>query len=381
MDDQKRNFNRNFQMIKSEIINITTPVCLFQFAWLVEPDTKFDASGIWQVECLIHPDDATEVEEQLSGLLERWKAQLKSANPNKKFKLASLPWEFTDVDGKPYFKVKTKMKGGGIRADGTQWKQRPPVLFNADGSPMTEEQKEKVNKCGPGTTGQVNMRCSGWETAAFGVGIRQARTVDIGKIMKTCGYDWLFIDLEHNSMDIDMATQISMAAQDTGITPIVRVPDFAHHHATRVLDCGSQGIVFPHVDDKETAERLVSNCLFPPKGHRSMTGLLPQLDFKKYPVGEVSKIINDDIIIVVMLETPKAIFNVEEIASVPGIDVLLVGTNDLCMEMGIPGEFNHNDVKEAYKKVIQACNNNNILPGMGGVYDCLLYTSPSPRDS
>ena len=106
---------------------------------------------------------------------------------------------------------------------------------------------------------------------SFGVGIRQARTVDIGKIMKTCGYDWLFIDLEHNSMDIDMATQISMAAQDTGITPIVRVPDFAHHHATRVLDCGSQGIVFPHVDDKETAERLVSNCLFPPKGHRSMT--------------------------------------------------------------------------------------------------------------
>ena len=117
---------------------------------------------------------------------------------------------------------------------------------------------------------------------SFGVGIRQARTVDIGKIMKTCGYDWLFIDLEHNSMDIDMATQISMAAQDTGITPIVRVPDFAHHHATRVLDCGSQGIVFPHVDDKATAERLVSNCLFPPKGHRSMTGLLPQLDFKKY---------------------------------------------------------------------------------------------------
>ena len=55
-----------------------------------------------------------------------------------------------------------------------------------------------------------------------------------------------------------------------------------------------------------------------------MTGLLPQLDFKKYPVGEVSKIINDDIIIVVMLETPKAINNVEEIASVPGIDVLLV---------------------------------------------------------
>ena len=172
MDDLKRTHNRNFQMIKSEILNITTPVCLFQFAWLVEPDTKFDASGIWQVECLIDPEKAQETEEQLSGLLERWKGQLKMANPSKKFKLAPLPWEFTEVDGQPYFKVKTKMKGGGVRADGSQWKQRPPVLFNADGSPMSEDQKERVNKCGPGTTGQVNMRCSGWETAAFGVGIK-----------------------------------------------------------------------------------------------------------------------------------------------------------------------------------------------------------------
>ena len=204
---------------------------------------------------------------------------------------------------------------------------------------------------------------------SLGVGIRQSRTVDIAKIMKTCGYDWLFIDLEHNSMDIDIATQISVAAQDTGITPIVRVPGFEHYHATRVLDCGAQGIVFPHVDDKKTAEKLVSNCLFPPKGHRSMTGLLPQLDFKKYPVGEVSKIINDDIIIVVMLETPLAIKNVEEIASVSGIDVLLIGTNDLCMEMGIPGQFDHERIKMAYKAVIEACDKNNILPGMGGVYN------------
>ena len=113
----------------------------------------------------------------------------------------------------------------------------------------------------------------------LGVGLRQSRTVDIGKIMATCDYDWLFIDMEHNSMDIDIASQISVAAQDAGITPIVRVPDFAHHHATRVLDCGAMGIVFPHVENAKTAEKLVSFCLFPPKGHRSMTGLLPQLDF------------------------------------------------------------------------------------------------------
>ena len=88
----------------------------------------------------------------------------------------------------------------------------------------------------------------------LGVGLRQSRTVDIGKIMATCGYDWLFIDMEHNSMDIDIASQISVAAQDAGITPIVRVPDFAHHHATRVLDCGAMGVVFPHVDNADIAK-------------------------------------------------------------------------------------------------------------------------------
>ena len=171
-DDFKRNYKRNFQMAKSEIVNITTPVCLFQFAWLVEPDTKFDASGIWQVECLIEPEKAAQTEQQLTDLLDRWKAQLKAEAPSKKFKLAPLPWSYEEINNTPYFRIKTKMKGGGVRADGTQWKQRPPVLYNAQGKPMSEDERQKVNKCGPGTTGQVNMRCSGWETAAFGVGIK-----------------------------------------------------------------------------------------------------------------------------------------------------------------------------------------------------------------
>jgi len=203
----------------------------------------------------------------------------------------------------------------------------------------------------------------------LGVGLRQTRTADIGKIMSTCGYDWLFIDMEHNSMDIDIASQISVAAQDAGITPIVRVPDFAHHHATRVLDCGAMGIVFPHVDDATTAQRLVSNCLYPPNGHRSMTGVLPQLDFKQKPIAEVAKLINDNMLIVIMLESPEAISNVDSIAAVEGVDVILIGTNDLCMEMGIPGDYNNPKVKEAYSKVIEACKKYGKTPGMGGVYN------------
>ena len=203
----------------------------------------------------------------------------------------------------------------------------------------------------------------------LGVGLRQSRTVDIGKIMATSGYDWLFIDMEHNSMDIDIASQISVAAQDAGITPIVRVPDFAHHHATRVLDCGAMGVVFPHVENADIAKKLVSYCLYPPKGHRSMTGVLPQLDFKQQPIADVASIINKNMLIVIMLESPEAIDNVDSIAAVDGVDVILIGTNDLCMEMGIPGDYSNPKVKDSYIKVIEACKKYGKTPGMGGVYN------------
>lgn len=202
----------------------------------------------------------------------------------------------------------------------------------------------------------------------LGVGLRNARTVDIAKAMKTAGFDWLFIDLEHSTMDVDTAAQISVAAQDAGITPVVRVPGLAHHHATRVLDGGAQGIVVPHVDDAETAAQMVQNVRYPPVGHRSITGALPQLDFASHPSGEVAKAVNEATLLVLMLESPGAIDRVDEIAAVPGYDALLIGTNDLTMEMGIPGQVDHPDVVDAYRRVIAACKAHGKHPGMGGVY-------------
>ncbi len=204
---------------------------------------------------------------------------------------------------------------------------------------------------------------------AVGIGLRQARTVDVAKAMKTAGFDWLFVDCEHNAMTVDTAVQISVAAQATGITPVVRVPGFEHHHATRALDGGAQGIVVPHVDTAEVAAQMVSNCRYPPVGHRSVTGALPQLDFQTIPMGEATRAINDATLLVIMLETPQAIDNVERIAAIDGIDSLLIGTNDLCMEMGIPGQVGDPKVAAAYERVIAACRANGLHPGMGGVYD------------
>ncbi len=200
------------------------------------------------------------------------------------------------------------------------------------------------------------------------MGIRTARTVDIAKMMKTSGFDWLLIDLEHGPMSIEFATTIAVAALDTGISQIVRVPFMQHTMATRVLDAGALGVVMPHVDTPEQAREIVDHLKYPPIGHRSVAGSQAIFDFKSVPIGELTQAANAALLVIPMMETPTAIANAEAIAAVPGIDALLIGTNDLAAEMGIPGDFGHAKIAGAYETVIAACRKQNKWPGMAGVY-------------
>ncbi len=204
---------------------------------------------------------------------------------------------------------------------------------------------------------------------ALGVIIRQARTVDIAPIMKAAGYDWLFLDLEHNSMDLDTAVQISVAALGVGIAPVARVPAGQLWMATRVLDGGGLGIVMPHVDTAEEAQRIVAALRYPPLGHRSVAGGLPHLCYARHGIADTCAAINTATLVVVMLETPTAIANADAIAAVPGIDSLLIGTNDLAMELGVPGSFGDERIVAAYQTVIDACRAHGKFAGIGGIAD------------
>ncbi len=204
---------------------------------------------------------------------------------------------------------------------------------------------------------------------SLGVGIRTTRSVEIAKMMATTGFDWLFLDMEHGTMSLDACGQISVAALDAGIAPIARVPNGAYSIATRALDNGTMGIVMPHVDTAAEAREVVSKLKYPPVGHRSVGGWGPHYQLQKLPTGEAVKALNAANLTVVMLETPAAIANAAEIASVPGVDVLLIGSNDLCAEMGIPGEFGHDRLAEAYGTMIAACRQHGKFPGMAGIYN------------
>jgi 2-keto-3-deoxy-L-rhamnonate aldolase RhmA len=203
---------------------------------------------------------------------------------------------------------------------------------------------------------------------AVGIGVRLVRNVDIIKVMKAAGFDWLFLDLEHGGMSIETACEISVAAQDSGIAPIVRVPYGELAMATRVLDGGALGIVIPHVDTAEEAREIADRLRYPPRGHRSVGGGQAQFDYAPMKLGEMTRRSDDNTLITVMIETPKAVRNAEAIAAVPGIDSLLVGSSDLSMEMGIPGENGHPKIQEAVDKVVSACKKHGKWAGMGGAY-------------
>src|SRR5690606_7834927 len=168
------------------------------------------------------------------------------------------------------------------------------------------------------------------------MGIRQARTPDIALMASACGFDSIYLDMEHSPIEFGAVSAICIAALGRGITPMVRTPDHAPQHIARALDGGAQGIIIPHVSTAEQAQALVAAAKYPPLGHRSVMGSGPSLGYMPGPLAEVNELGNRESLLIAMLETPEGIANAGGIAAVPGIDMLLIGSNDLCTEMGIP---------------------------------------------
>ena len=203
----------------------------------------------------------------------------------------------------------------------------------------------------------------------LGLGVHHLRGSAVPLLAKAAGYDWLFIDAEHGTISAHDISQISVAALSTGVAPIVRICAGALDEGTRALDNGALGIVVPHVDTVEQARRLVDAFRFHPMGHRSTGGPPAQFGYRPPPAQEAQKTLNAEILVVPMIETPEAVDHADAIAAIDGIDALLIGTNDLSLEMGIPGQVGHERVRAAYEKVANACRRHNKVLGMGGVYD------------
>jgi 4-hydroxy-2-oxoheptanedioate aldolase len=197
--------------------------------------------------------------------------------------------------------------------------------------------------------------------------VRFARSIEIAMIAKTAGFDTLYVDLEHNTLSIDACCQICISAQQIGITPLVRVPANTPDYIGRVLDGGAMGVITPHIRSAAEAQAMVDLVKFPPLGHRSAGGALSHYQYRNFPMAETNAAMNEATSLVVMMETTAALENVEEIIATEGVDMLLIGSNDLCAEMGIPGQYDHPRLKAAFSRSIDAARKVGKHVGIGGL--------------
>ena len=197
------------------------------------------------------------------------------------------------------------------------------------------------------------------------MGINQMRTPNVGMIAASCGFDAIYVDLEHNPTDLETTAGICIGALGAEITPIVRIASLASHDISRVLDMGAQGIMVAHVNTAEEARDIVAAALFKPLGRRSAAGTLPSLGYKAMSQAEINEEINRETLVMAMIETEEGLANVEAIAAVAGIDTLHIGANDLSVELGLPGQVEHPRLRDAYARVAAAAKANRLSLGIG----------------
>ncbi|MDC0986275.1 aldolase/citrate lyase family protein [Alphaproteobacteria bacterium] len=207
------------------------------------------------------------------------------------------------------------------------------------------------------------------DEVAMGLSVRLSRTGDIARIAKASGHDFLFIDTQHSLFSLESIGHIAQTALGCGVAPFVRVRGCDDPDVSLLLDNGVLGIVYPDVNTANDARKGVQTAKFPPIGARSVCGGYPHFDYRPVPLKDAVPALNDATMVVCMIETVEGLKNVEEIAAVDGVDVLHIGSSDLLVNMGMPGQFGAPEHVAAVERVISAAINNGKFAGLGGERD------------
>ncbi len=198
----------------------------------------------------------------------------------------------------------------------------------------------------------------------IGTWIRNLRSPYLVHMIARCGFDFVYIDMEHSSMDLETVADLCFTAQMSDIVPIVRPSGKLPHLISKPLDVGAMGLLIPHVDTAEEAREVIRHAKYQPLGERGMnlggvhTGFTP-------PDGQLFiETMNRESIIIVQIESQKGIDNIDDILSVEGIEGAVIGRSDLSQDLNIPGQTQHPKVLECVERMIDACKRRGAYPGL-----------------
>lgn len=188
----------------------------------------------------------------------------------------------------------------------------------------------------------------------FGLAACVLRSVEVVSVARTAGFDLLVVDMEHSAMGISDVAALCIAGRLAGLPVDVRVGGPDHPDLARVLDCGASGVIVPHVDSEDQARRIVERTRYAPYGNRSVPSPLATFGFRPVDPLTLMAGCEAEVSVTVMIESAQGLAEAEAIAAVPGIDVLMVGANDLAVSLGHTGDVAHPDVLQAFARIAAA---------------------------
>ena len=198
----------------------------------------------------------------------------------------------------------------------------------------------------------------------YGMMIRQARDPGAPAIFAAAGYDFVFIDMEHGNYSMETVADLIRGAKSVGIATIIRVPHLETFFISRVLDAGAEGIMVPMTSRKEQAESIVRYSKYTPLGQRGFGSQTGHTDYKSLKANEFMKEANENTLILAQIETKEAIENIDAILEVEGIDVALIGPNDLSISLGIPDQMSSEIISKAIDKVVESAKKKRKTSGI-----------------
>ncbi|NQT33353.1 MAG: aldolase [Candidatus Omnitrophica bacterium] len=181
-------------------------------------------------------------------------------------------------------------------------------------------------------------------------------------VIGASGVDFIIIDSEHGPINMETAEDMVRAAEVAGSAPIVRVPSNEDHLILRALDIGACGVQVPHVSTKLEAEKVVKSAKYYPEGERGLSPFTRAGGYGLKTEGYTDRA-NKETMVILNIEGKEGVSNIEEIATLPGIDVIFVGPYDLSQSLGIPGEVRDKKVLDAIKTCADVAAKNGIACG------------------
>ncbi len=198
---------------------------------------------------------------------------------------------------------------------------------------------------------------------SFGL-IATIPSVQSVQVMADAGVDWLIIDLEHGPIDLQAAHAMIVATAGTRTAPLVRIPWSHPWQAKTVMDLGALGVVLPMINTREQAEAAIRGLRYPPAGDRLWGPFYAPMRWHQ-SMGEYIDGANENVLAILTIEHPDAVRNIDEIMSVPDVDLAFIGPGDLAMSLGVPGRFDAPAFKAAVAAAEAGILRNNVP--LGGV--------------